>query len=139
MPSSLATWETVRRPSSRIARTSLGMAIGWCAFRYSGVPAVSSDDLDHAAAPAPASVATRGRSAAGSRNRQKDQAWGRPCARRGPTILPPMSLDEALETTKVYRAPHHTVSAAALVGGGAAAAAGRDLAGASRRAVPRRA
>jgi magnesium chelatase family protein len=55
-------------------------------------------------------------------------------ARRVPTILPPMSHDEALATTKVYsasglvdagliedrpfRAPHHTISAAALIGGG---------------------
>jgi magnesium chelatase family protein len=57
-------------------------------------------------------------------------------ARRLPTILPPMSLDEALEVTAVhsvagllsaerglvsarpFRAPHHTVSAAGLVGGG---------------------
>jgi magnesium chelatase family protein len=58
-------------------------------------------------------------------------------ARRLPGILPPMSPDEALETTCVYsvstrvprpsgllsrrpfRAPHHTTSAAALIGGGA--------------------
>jgi len=57
-------------------------------------------------------------------------------ARRMPTILPPLSLDEALEVTKLYsvagllgsgqglmaerpfRAPHHTVSHAGLVGGG---------------------
>jgi magnesium chelatase family protein len=57
-------------------------------------------------------------------------------ARRLPTIMPPMSLDEALEVTAVhsvagllsvergvlaarpFRAPHHTVSAAGLVGGG---------------------
>lgn len=57
-------------------------------------------------------------------------------ARRLPTILPPLSLDEALETTRIhsiagllppglpvlstrpFRAPHHTVSDAALVGGG---------------------
>ncbi len=57
-------------------------------------------------------------------------------AKRLPTILPPLSLQEALETTKIYsvagklpenasliskrpfRSPHHTVSDAALVGGG---------------------
>lgn len=57
-------------------------------------------------------------------------------AKRLPTILPPLSLHEALETTKIhsvagklpensslinkrpYRSPHHTVSDAALVGGG---------------------
>ncbi|HFS66908.1 MAG TPA: ATP-binding protein [Flavobacteriia bacterium] len=58
-------------------------------------------------------------------------------AKRLPTILPPMSLDEALETTKIhsvvgkikenaglmtqrpFRSPHHTISDVALVGGGA--------------------
>ena len=57
-------------------------------------------------------------------------------ARRLPTILPPMNLEEALEVTKLYsvsglvgrdtalittrpfRHPHHTVSTAGLVGGG---------------------
>ncbi len=57
-------------------------------------------------------------------------------AKRIPSILPPFSLQEALETTKVYsvvgklgkqatlmssrpfRAPHHTISDVALVGGG---------------------
>jgi magnesium chelatase family protein len=57
-------------------------------------------------------------------------------ARRLPTILPPLSLQEALETTKIhsvagvlpidaalvttrpFRAPHHTISDVALVGGG---------------------
>ncbi len=57
-------------------------------------------------------------------------------ARRLPTILPPLSLREALETTKIhsvsgvlpantslvsvrpFRSPHHTVSDVALVGGG---------------------
>ncbi len=55
-------------------------------------------------------------------------------ARRIPTILPPLTRDEALETTKIYsalglggglidqrpfRAPHHTISTSALLGGGA--------------------
>jgi magnesium chelatase family protein len=57
-------------------------------------------------------------------------------AKRLPTILPPLSIHEALETTKIhsvagklpehasliskrpFRSPHHTVSDAALVGGG---------------------
>jgi magnesium chelatase family protein len=56
-------------------------------------------------------------------------------ARRVPTILPPMTTAEAIETTKVFsvagklnrdgllserpfRAPHHTISEPALVGGG---------------------
>lgn len=57
-------------------------------------------------------------------------------AKRLPTILPPLSVDEALETTKIhsvagligansglvmtrpFRSPHHTVSDVALVGGG---------------------
>jgi magnesium chelatase family protein len=57
-------------------------------------------------------------------------------ARRLPTILPPLSLQESLETTKIhsvagklpenatlvskrpFRAPHHTISDVALVGGG---------------------
>ncbi len=63
-------------------------------------------------------------------------------ARRLPGILPPLSPEEALETTCVYsvstrvprpsglltlrpfRAPHHTISSAALIGGGAAPQAG---------------
>lgn len=57
-------------------------------------------------------------------------------ARRLPTILPPLTLQEALETTKIhsvagllsqngsvvkrrpFRSPHHTISDVALVGGG---------------------
>ncbi|MGP8329210.1 MAG: YifB family Mg chelatase-like AAA ATPase [Methanosarcinaceae archaeon] len=57
-------------------------------------------------------------------------------AKRLPSILPPLSLEEALETTKIhsvagllqsdsalvstrpYRSPHHTISDAGLVGGG---------------------
>lgn len=58
-------------------------------------------------------------------------------AKRLPTILPPLSLEESLETTKIhsvagklaatqslmtvrpFRSPHHTISDVALVGGGA--------------------
>jgi magnesium chelatase family protein len=58
-------------------------------------------------------------------------------AKRIPTILPPMSLEEAIETTRVhsvaglledargllgtrpFRSPHHTISNAGLIGGGA--------------------
>ncbi len=56
-------------------------------------------------------------------------------AKRLPTILPPMSFDEALETTRIYsvtghlqrqglmkhrpfRAPHHTISDVGIAGGG---------------------
>lgn len=57
-------------------------------------------------------------------------------AKRIPTILPPLTFDEGIETTKIhsvagylppdtalvatrpYRSPHHTISDAALVGGG---------------------
>jgi magnesium chelatase family protein len=55
-------------------------------------------------------------------------------ARRIPGVLPPMTRDESLETTKIYsslgltkrglieerpfRAPHHTISTAGLLGGG---------------------
>jgi magnesium chelatase family protein len=45
-------------------------------------------------------------------------------ARRLPTILPELSFEESLETSKVYsvirpfRAPHHTISDAGLIGGG---------------------
>lgn len=57
-------------------------------------------------------------------------------AKRLPSILPPLNIDEALETTKIhsvagklrrndalitvrpFRAPHHTISDAGLVGGG---------------------
>lgn len=57
-------------------------------------------------------------------------------AKRLPTILPPLSIDESLETTKIhsvagqlptaesllnirpFRSPHHTISDVALVGGG---------------------
>jgi magnesium chelatase family protein len=63
-------------------------------------------------------------------------------AKRLPTILPPLNLHEALETTKIhsvagkmsknqslvstrpFRSPHHTISDVALVGGGGFSSAG---------------
>ena len=63
-------------------------------------------------------------------------------ARRLPTILPPMTKEEALEITKIYsiagllgnkahlinqrpfRSPHHTITLSALIGGGAIPAPG---------------
>ena len=63
-------------------------------------------------------------------------------ARRLPTILPPMTKEEALEVTKIYsiagllnnkahvisqrpfRSPHHTITLSALIGGGAMPAPG---------------
>jgi magnesium chelatase family protein len=61
-------------------------------------------------------------------------------ARRIPTVLPSMTRDEALSTTKIYsslgmngpglieerpfRSPHHTISSAALLGGGSHPRAG---------------
>jgi len=72
---------------------------------------------------------------------------GPPCAgktmvaKRIPAILPRMSLDEAIETTRIhsvagvledsrglvgtrhFRSQHHTISDAGLIGGGAVAAA----------------
>src|SRR5687767_3816602 len=63
-------------------------------------------------------------------------------AKRMPTILPPLTLEEALETTKIhsivgllaprqalvtqrpFRSPHHTVSDAGLLGGNANPAPG---------------
>jgi len=64
-------------------------------------------------------------------------------AKRLPGILPPLSLEEALETTKIhsvagllsggglvrtrpFRAPHHSASAVALTGGGAAVASHKE-------------
>jgi magnesium chelatase family protein len=58
-------------------------------------------------------------------------------AKRTPSILPPLTFDEAIQTTKIhsvagllepgtglvgvrpYRAPYHTISDAGLIGGGA--------------------
>jgi magnesium chelatase family protein len=74
-------------------------------------------------------------------------------ARRLTTILPAMSLAEAIETTCIhsvagltgartalvttrpFRAPHHTISDVGLIGGGYLPHAGRGVAGAPRQSV----
>jgi magnesium chelatase family protein len=74
-------------------------------------------------------------------------------ARRLTTILPDMTLAEAIDTTSIHRvagltgdrtalvttrpcrAPHHTISDVGLIGRRAGAAAWRRVAGASWRAV----
>ena len=74
-------------------------------------------------------------------------------AKRLTTILPPLTLEEALETTKIhsivgllkpgqalvtrrpFRTPHHTASDAGLLGGNINPTPGRNFAGASRGAV----
>src|SRR5256712_7903701 len=66
-------------------------------------------------------------------------------AKRMPTILPPFSFEEALETTKIhsvagvldpgaglvgvrpFRSPHHTISDAGLIGGGGRPPPPRDF------------
>jgi magnesium chelatase family protein len=66
-------------------------------------------------------------------------------AKRTPTILPPLTFEEALETTKIhsvagvldpgsglvgkrpYRSPHHTISDAGLIGGGVIPRPARSL------------
>ena len=77
-------------------------------------------------------------------------------AKRVPSILPPMTLEESLETTKIhsiagvlpprqalvgrrpFRTPHHTVSDAGLLGRRFASGSGRSEPRAQRRAVSRR-
>ena len=74
-------------------------------------------------------------------------------AQRLPTILPPLTLAESLETTRIYsamgrlpprqpllatrpfRSPHHTISDAGMVGGGSTPDARRDQPGPSWRPV----
>jgi len=76
-------------------------------------------------------------------------------AKRMPTILPPLTFEEALETTKIhsvagvldaasglvgtrpFRSPHHTISDAGMIGGGMIPRQG-EVAGAQRCAVSRR-
>ena len=77
-------------------------------------------------------------------------------ASRMPGILPPLSREEALETTRIYsalgrlpegvslmdrrpvRSPHHSATAQALVGGGTLPRPRRGVDGAQRHPVPRR-
>ncbi len=77
-------------------------------------------------------------------------------AKRIPTILPPLSLEESLETTRIHsvsgtlpagtalmatrpvRMPHHSASIPALVGGGTVPPGGRGLPCPLRRTVSRR-
>ena len=77
-------------------------------------------------------------------------------AKRLPTILPPLTPPESLETTRIYsamgllkpgqplmavrpfRPPHHSVSDAGLVGGGSTPQPGEISPGAQGRPVPRR-
>ena len=77
-------------------------------------------------------------------------------ARRLPTIMPPLTPSESLETTRIYSAlgrlkadepllatrpfrdPHHTISDAGMVGGGNPPAPGEIIARPSRRPFPRR-
>ncbi len=96
--------------------------------------------------------------AAGGHNVMIDRSAGAGktmLARRLPSITPPLSLYEALETTKIhsvagklstadalvtmrpFRSPHHTISDVTLVGGGTNITAGRNIAGAQRRFVSR--
>jgi len=110
------------------------------------------DEVDEAADPLPDLVDVRGHNAlvpalevaaAGGHNLL---FYGPPgtgktmLARRMPSILPPMTADEALDVTRIqsiaglhrgglirqrpFRAPHHTISAAGLVGGGSSPAPG---------------
>jgi magnesium chelatase family protein len=76
-------------------------------------------------------------------------------AKRMPTILPPFTFEEALETTKIhsvagvldasaglvgvrpFRAPRHTISDAGLIGGGAVPRPGEVSLAPQRCPVPR--
>ena len=78
-------------------------------------------------------------------------------AKRLPGILPPLTYEEALETSAIYsvagllrggtglikqrpfRSPHHSVSSTAIVGGGSVPPPRRGQSGAQRRAVSGRA
>ena len=77
-------------------------------------------------------------------------------ATRFPTILPNLTFEEALETTKIhsisgflssnnslitnrpFRSPHHSISKAALIGGGKNPKPRRNKSGTQRCVIPRR-
>ena len=140
-----------RRPRSRASRpsacdTSPRRSATSSAMTRSRRPSLRS--ARHVARRCPTSPTSADRSvvAGRSRSRRPDRttccspgrrAQGRRCsARRLPSILPPLSREEALEVTRIhsvagtldpaaglvdtppFRAPHHGASAAAVVGGG---------------------
>ena len=75
-------------------------------------------------------------------------------AKRLPSILPELSFEEAIQTTKIhsvaglltpehplvttrpFRAPHHTVSSVSLAGGGIGSPSGGHLLGPQRGPLP---
>ena len=108
-----------------IGATTLRQVVGYLNGEAEIAPAVSADDEPFAAAGGHNVIMV---GAPGSGKTM--------LARRLPTILPPLSREEALETTKIhsvagkagvtgglmtrrpFRAPHHTASQVAVIGGG---------------------
>src|SRR5262245_47938368 len=124
MPRSVAASLTVRRPAERTAATSRDVDIGWCAFRYLGMPfqkcrrstAIGPWQPQQQKCPFAFSAAAQSAvlifslvrriTWASSREPGMPQPWkGKTMiARRIPGLLPELTLPEALETTKVYSA-----------------------------------